>query len=78
MSVYAVWNPVVEKAMKPATPLPWNEGDVFNDICLGSSDVDFIVHACNAYPKLVAALLRHNVLIPDKETIVLLKEMGEL
>ena len=53
--------------MKPATPLPWQSAqyETFSNIVqgqkrIGSSfkhqDAAYIVHACNAYPELVAAL----------------------
>jgi len=47
--------------MKPGTELPWS--DLFSEVIYpqGGNDTDpqdaaYIVHACNAYPKLVAAL----------------------
>lgn len=58
----------MDAATKPATPLPWSTGPAIADCfplhgridAVGSvargRDAAYIVHACNAYPELVAAL----------------------
>lgn len=39
---------------RPESPLPWS----LNSRCLSDAkDLDYLVHACNAYPKLVDFLL---------------------
>ncbi len=66
--------------MKPETPLPWDE--VPNEGNAGSFSVPYgdhayLVHAANAYPKLVS-VLRHCALgYQDEEAEVLLSELGE-
>jgi hypothetical protein len=76
---------------KPETPLPWNDipegkSPPRNLAALDDVDHDYIVHACNAYPKLVAYLKEQAekckggyyenwVWIRHTE---LLKELGEL
>jgi len=44
--------------MKPSTPLPWEGGTVvcrkLNPDSNEFSDAAYIVHACNAYPRLMA------------------------
>ena len=41
---------------KPSTPLPWSAGNGhFQHV--SSQDIAYIIHAANAYPKLIAALI---------------------
>ena len=62
----------------PATPLPW---DAVED--LQKEDADYIVHAANAYPKLIEALqlalpLLENEDYPEAQDLVaLLRSLGE-
>ena len=80
--------------MKPATPLPWVQdptGDAgstyigspnvawFTADCYKKKDAAYIVHACNAYPQLIALLkgTHHN----DSRAHIInefLRELGEL
>jgi hypothetical protein len=83
--------------MKPATPLPWKvsgtgyvcgpvEGatHVIIDCSLLPGDSAYITHACNAYPKLVTALIfcatgkEGDVIVARKAARGLLRELGEL
>lgn len=41
---------------KPATPLPWTEIAVKSTWPCEQKDLEFILHAANSYPQLVAAL----------------------
>lgn len=41
---------------KPSTPLPWSKKDGhFQRV--SDQDIDYFIHAANAYPKLIAALI---------------------
>lgn len=41
--------------MKPTTPLPWKQADGHFQHVTGE-DLAYIIHAANAYPRLIAAL----------------------
>lgn len=43
------------QTIKPATPLPWTKTDGHFQRVTGK-DIDYFVHAANAYPRLVEAL----------------------
>jgi hypothetical protein len=80
--------------VKPATPLPWDRAPVYPDVYYGDPYVDmddadavYIVHAANAYPKLVAALRKyveslehplHRLVLDGSEGRALLRELGEV
>jgi hypothetical protein len=89
---------------KPATPLPWKDGPLFNrdakavfwsdtskpgkwqrrvdtdkDGAFGQLDAAYIVHACNAYPELVA-FVRHAANLSEgsyQAAAALLVKLGE-
>lgn len=64
---------------KPATPLPWTSP------AIGRNDHPYMLHAANAYPKLVEALRQVLLFLPrDDATLgqyrnaaALLRELGE-
>lgn len=65
----------------PATPLPWHQ---FNNGLTRPQDAAYIVHASNAYPKLVEALrfvITHhaptNPLNPTDNARAILRGLGE-
>jgi hypothetical protein len=71
------------KNVKPEHPLPWGldqSGRYIHDAQgqYWAGDEAYIVHACNAYPKLVGILKLYHIMVPDKEVSDLLKELGEL
>lgn len=74
--------------MKPKTPLPWTEipehdsGDMTGiSYEMHDQDFEYILHACNAYPKLIAELKLAISLgsdgYPYHDVDELLKELGE-
>lgn len=67
--------------MKPETPLPWSsipEKEIqYMEFAIPFEDEKFIIHACNAYQKLVRKLKQyHGNGFLDCEK--LLRELGEL
>lgn len=67
--------------MKPTTPLPWKQADGHFQHVTGE-DLAYIIHAANAYPRLVAELRRLCVEIPAQLGAppmknALLREIGE-
>jgi hypothetical protein len=81
------------KQVKPATALPWEQDDEAQ-VCAGNlvvavsymrpadvadQNAAYIVHACNAYPKLVAALraVYDGVPLSRINAGVVLRELGE-
>lgn len=70
---------------EPKTPLPWTEipehdsGDMTGiSYEIHDQDFEYIVHACNAYPKLMA-FVNGGYTVWDEDTAnELLKELGEL
>lgn len=76
--------------MKPITKLPWfqdptgdcgpqyvgpADGVHFTTIAYKKRDAAYIVHACNAYPRLVEALIGSQM---SNAAVDLLRELGEL
>jgi hypothetical protein len=64
--------------MKPVTPLPWKieididavdivGADDANVACYANKNADYLVHAANAYPKLVAGL---HAFLADAEMVL--------
>lgn len=78
--------------MKPKTPLPWEDTpdfpgpDSHSTYEWHSEDYDYVIHACNAYPKLVdfISLLAEDPFDNDcgwrikQYAQEILKELGEL
>ena len=73
----------------PATPLPWHRynqdrGSIHFGCALetitGDDDLDFAIHACNAYPKLIETLkgLIGEGITVDAVVTEVLTELGEL
>jgi hypothetical protein len=74
-------NDIYLDPLKPETPLPWDEIPNLYDSDIGISpgyqNERFILHACNAYPRLIE-LLRTGRYKHLGEAEKLLKELGEL
>jgi hypothetical protein len=74
--------------MKPVSPLPWkivldesvcaaDDTTIAYDLNF-SEDADYLIHACNAYPKLVECLKQFAGGWEGRRAENLLKELGEL